>query len=230
MTGSAPREARLELDVGLRRPLPRLEAEALVALLMGRKLGTDHPHRLFRDPEASLLLTGESLDHATRGSRVLHDMALPRLEVSASLPPRRLLLEAGIDWLGGLLQAEPGDVLGFLVPPGTHRHDMRLLVWDGARMRPLDRLPETLLTEAAALPAFQQAAALPDPSAPERELLPAMRRVALAQLERRALPVSQTVLAGGFLGAGHFRLWLAAAASRLHGFTTSVPPRLLQAA
>lgn len=225
------REARLELDAVLRRPLPRPEAEALVSLLLGRRPAGPHPHPLFRDPEAGLLLTGESLDHATRGSRVLQDAREPRLEASASLPPRRALLEAGLDWLGGLVRAEPGDVLGFIVPPGSHRHDMRLLAWDGDRLRALGALPEPgQIGGGCSMAAFRGATGLPDPAGPEEEVWPAIRRVALAQLRRQSLPVSQAALDGPFAGAAQFRLWLAAAVGQRQGFTTAPPPRLLQAA
>jgi hypothetical protein len=232
---TALREARLELDAPLRRPLPRSEAEALVALLLGRRPVGSHPHPLFRDPEAALLLTGESLDHATRGSRVLQEAPAPRLEASASLPPRPALLKAGLDWLGGLVQAQPGEVLGFIVPPGCHRHDMRLLAWDGRQLRPLGALPEPGSPGGTcSMAAFCRATGLPDPMNPDAAVSDAamsiaMRRVALAQLQRRALPVSQAALDGPYDGAAQFRLWLTMAAQR-QGFTTAPPPRLMQAA
>jgi hypothetical protein len=226
------REARLELDVPLRQPLARDDAEALVALLLGRRPAGPHPHPLFQDPNAALLLTGESLDHATRGSRVLQHCGAARLEASASLPPDPRLLAAGLDWLGGLVQALPGEVLGFVVPAGSHRHDMRLLAWDGARLRPLGALPDPApagqSTPPCTMVAFCRATGLPDP-ADEAAVRPAMRRVALAQLQKQALPVSQGALDGPFLGAPQFRSWLAAAA-RCQGFTTVAPPRLLQTA
>lgn len=224
------REARLELDAALRCPLPRAEAEALVALLTGRAAPA-HPHPLFRMPGAALLLTGESLDHETQGSRILQEEGGPRLAASASLPPEPRLLEAGLDWLGGLLRAEPGDVLGYVVPPGSHRHDLRLLAWDGARLRPLGALPEAAsLAGGCSMVAFQRAGGLPAPDAPPEELLPAMRRVALAQLQRRALPVAQGQLDGPFDGQVLFRLWLAQAAARSQGFTTARPALVLEAA
>jgi len=227
----APREARLELDAALRRPLPRHEAEALVALLCGHAPMGRHPHALFRHDGAAALLTGESLDHDTRGSRVLHEGGVPRLAVSASIPPIPGLLEAGLDWLGGLLEAEAGAVLGFVVPPGSHRHDLRLVVWDGIRPLTLGALPEpSALAGGCGMAAFQQAAGLPPPEAEEAVLAPAMRRVALAQAARQALPVSQSALDGPFAGQALFRAWLAAAAAHRHGFTTAAPLRMLDAA
>ncbi|MXP65547.1 hypothetical protein E0493_19550 [Roseomonas sp. M0104] len=225
-----PRQARLELDAALRCPLPRPEAEALVALLTGRRPAAPPPHALFHHPEAVTVLTGESLDHATTGSRILQEEAVPQLTVSASLPPRPGLLEAALDWLGGLLQATPGDLLGFIVPPGSHRHDLRLLVWDGSRPRPLGPLPETAtLAGGCSMAAFQRAAGLPEPDAPAAELVPAMRRVALAQLQRRTLPVAQALLDGPFDGQVLFRTWLAAAAAQRQGFSTRPSPLVLDA-
>ncbi|MCQ4159961.1 hypothetical protein NON00_08460 [Roseomonas sp. GC11] len=223
---STPRQARLDLDAALRQPLPRAEAEALVALLMGRAPRPAPAHPLFRHPDAELLLTGESLDHATAGSRIVQEEEAPRLAISSSLPPQPQLLGHALDWLGGLVKGEPGELLGFVVPPGSHRHDMRLLAWDGARLCPLGPVPkpETLLEEGCSMAAFQRAAGLPDPEAPEAVLAPAMRRVVLAQLGRRALPVAQRLLDGRFDGQALFRAWLAAAAARRHGFTTACTP------
>ncbi|MDJ0390397.1 hypothetical protein QMO56_19980 [Roseomonas sp. E05] len=227
---AAPRQSRLELDAALRCPLPRPEADALVALLMGRFPAAPPAHALFHHPDAAMVLTGESLDHATTGSRILQEETVPRLTVSASLPPQRGLLEATLDWLGGLLQAAPGEVLGFIVPPGSHRHDLRLLVWDGARPQPLGSLPEAAtMAGGCSMAAFQRAAGLPEPGAPEAERMPTMRRVALAQLRRQALPVSQALLDGPFDGQILFRVWLAAAAAQRQGFSTRVSPLVLDA-
>lgn len=229
---AAPRQARLELDAALRQPLPRPEAEALVALLCGR--APRHPHPLFHHAAAAALLTGESPDHATSGSRLLQEAAAPRLSISASLPPQPQLLGQALDWLGGLLRAEPGDLPGFVVPPGSHRHDMRLLAWDGRRLVPLGALPDPLARPAGgcSMAAFQRASGLPAPhAAPEDEAGPlpaAMRRVVLAQLRRQALPVAQAELDGGFDGQALFRVWLAAAAAAQHGFRTTLAPGLLQ--
>ncbi|WP_419900218.1 hypothetical protein [Roseomonas sp. USHLN139] len=230
-TPSDLRQARLELDAPLRHPLPRQEAEALATLLRGRA-PAGHPHPLFRLPEAALLLTGESLDHATGGSRLLRENGLPRLSVSSSLPPRPRLLIGALDWLSGLVQAETGALLGFVVPPGSHRHDMRLLAWNGHRLVPLGPLPDRLAAPGGgcSMEAFQRAAGLPAPDAAPQELHSAMRGVVLAQLGRRALPVSQTALDGGFDGQGLFRVWLAAAAARLHGFRTRCGIAVLDAA
>ncbi|WP_159999056.1 hypothetical protein [Roseomonas sp. 18066] len=231
MSAATLRQARLELDAPLRHPLPRAEAEALVALLRGRAPPA-HPHPLFRLPEAALLLTGESLDHATAGSRLLREEAAPRLAVSTSLPPRPRLLIGALDWLSGLLEAEAGALLGFVVPPGSHRHDMRLLAWNGRRLVPLGPLPDRLAAPGGgcSMGAFQRAAGLPAADAAPEELRPAMRRVVLAQLGRRALPVSQAALDGGFDGQGLFRAWLAAAAAGLHGFRTGLGVAALDAA
>ncbi|WBV45462.1 hypothetical protein [Pseudoroseomonas cervicalis] len=221
----APRQARLELDAALRHPLPRDAAEALVALLGGR---APHPapcHPLFQRPEAALLLTGESLDHLTQGSRIVQEEDGPRLLASASLPPARGLLEAALDWLSPLLRAEPGALLGFVVPPGSHRHDLRLLAWDGARLCPLGPLAEPAEGDCSA-DAFRRAAGLPEPRAPAAQLAPAMRRVVLAQLSRRALPVAQAQLDGAYRGPAQFRAWLAEAACWRHGFTTRAAPVL----
>ena len=38
-----------------------------------------------------------------------------------------VLSREGLDWLSGLLAPAPGEVLGYVVPPGSHRHDLRLL-------------------------------------------------------------------------------------------------------
>jgi hypothetical protein len=235
----ARRQARLELDAALRRPLPRAEADALVSLLIGRGPALPHPHPLFGQPEAAGLLTGESLDHATTGSCVVQDAdGGARLLVSSSLPPLPGLLEAGLDWLGGLLAAEAGAILGYVVPAAAHRHDLRLLVWDGQRPVPLPgcSLPEAGIeigAEGCSLVAFTRAAGLPDPASTEREALAgAMRRVALAQLAGQSLPVSQSGLDGPLWqgAAALFRRWLAAAAAQYHGFTTAVPPLSLHLA
>lgn len=220
-----PRQARLELDAALRRPLPRDAAEALVALLAGRLPRPAPCHPLFQREEAALLLTGESLDHLTSGSRIVQEADGPHLLASASLPPLRGLLEAALDWLSPLLQAEPGALLGYIVPPGGHRHDLRLLAWDGGRLCPLGRLPEP--EEGDCSPdSFRRAAGLPAPDAPEAQLAPAMRRVVLAQLARRALPVAQAQLDGAYRGPAQFRAWLAEAAAFRHGFTTRAAPLL----
>lgn len=220
---SPPRQARLELDARLRRPLPRPQAEALVALLLGRPPVAPPPHPLFGQPAATLLLTGESLDHATTGSRILREAeGGDRLLASASLPPVPGLLEAGLDWLSGLLTAQAGAVLGYVVPPGSHRHDLRLLLWDGARLVVLPGLEATLLAEACSMASFCAAADLPQPERAEPDSLEeAMRRVALALLAHQALPVCQALLDGPFLdGPMLFRHWLALAAARSLGFRT----------
>lgn len=232
------RQARLELDAPLRRPLPRAEAEALVALLMGRLPARPPAHPLFALPEAGAVLTGESLDHLTQGSRILQDETGPRLCVSASLPPWPGLLDASVDWLGGQLQLAVGEVAGFTVPANSHRHDMRLLVWTGTHLRPLGPLPDlrigagadSALAGGCSLEAFQRAAGLPAPDQPEAVLRPAMRRVALAQLRRQALPVSQALLDGPFEGQALFRVWLAAAVEASRGLTTAAPPLALHVA
>ncbi|MFC7611495.1 hypothetical protein [Teichococcus aestuarii] len=154
-------------------------------------------------PEAGTILTGESLDHLTQGSRILQDEDGPRLCVSASLPPWPGLLEASVDWLGGQLRLALGEVAGFTVPAHSHRHDMRLLIWTGTRLCPLGPLPDQragALAGGCSMAAFQRAAGLPAPDEPESVLRPIMRRVALAQLRRQALPVSQALLDGPFEG------------------------------
>lgn len=233
MTSRPERQARLELDAPLRRPLPRPDAEALVALLSGQLPARRPVHPLFCVPEACDILAGESLDHVTSGSRILQEEDGPRLSASASLPPRPGLMEAALDWLGGLLSLEEGEVAGFTVPAQSHRHDLRLLVWDGARLRPLGPLPDLrggAFAGGCSMAAFQHAAGLPElTEAPER-LRPVMRRVALAQLRRKTLPVSQALLDGPFDGQVLFRVWLAAAAEAQQGFTTATPPLTLQAA
>lgn len=227
------RQGRLELDAPLRRPLPRPDAEALVALLTGHAPARPPAHPLFSVPEASAVLMGESLDHLTHGSRILQEEDGPRLCASASLPARPGLMEAALDWLGGLLRLEPGEVAGFTVPAGSHRHDVRLLVWDGGRLRPLGALPDLragALEGGCSMEAFRRAAGLPDVGEPPGVLRPAMRRVALAQLRRQALPVSQALLDGAFDGQVLFRAWLAAAAEAAQGFTTAAPPLALHVA
>lgn len=230
---SAPRESRLELEAPLRHPLPLAEAQALVDLLGGRLPARPPAHPLFRHPDAATLLVGESLDHATGGSRVLQDAAGGglRLAASASLPPCPALLSAGLDWLGGLLALQPGDVPGFIVPPGAGRHDLRLLAWDGTRLRPLDALPERVVPGRTGMVAFQQAAGLPDAAAPEGEQRLWLRRVALAQLQNRSLPVSQARLDGAWIdGAGLFRRWMAGVLARLDGLSTTTTAPAFQAA
>lgn len=227
------RHARLELDAPLRRPLPRLDAEALVALLMGRLPAKPPAHPLFSMPEAASILTGESLDHLTQGSRILQEEDGPRLCVSASLPSWPGLLEASVDWLGEQLRLMAGEVAGYTVPAHSHRHDMRLLVWTGARLCPLGPLPDLrggALAGGCSLRAFQQAAGLPAPDEPEEVVRPVMRRVALAQLRRQALPVSQALLDGPFEGQVLFRVWLAAAAEMSQGFSTAAVPMALHVA
>jgi hypothetical protein len=226
------RESRLELDAALRHPLPLREAEALVALLGGRMPRQPPPHPLFRHPDAALLLAGESLDHDTRGSRIVQESGGTRLLASASLPPCPALLSAGLDWLGSLLELQPGDVPGFIVPPGMGRHDLRLLAWDGARLQPLGPLPAENGSPRCSAAGFAAAAGLPAPDqdAPAR-LRPLLRRLALAQLDGRCLPVAQARLDGPFHdGQALFRLWMAGALFHLDGLTTATAHRLIQPA
>jgi hypothetical protein len=217
------RESRLELDAPLRHPLPLTESQALVDLLSGRLPARPPTHPLFRHPDAAALLVGESLDHATGGSRILQDAGGGlRLAASASLQPCPALLSAGLDWLGGLLALETGDVPGFIVPPGGGRHDLRLLAWDGARLRPLAALPEPVVPGRASMTAFIAAAGLPDATAPDAEQRAWLKRVALAQLQGRSLPVAQAKLDGAWQdGAGLFRCWMAGVLARLDGLSTA---------
>lgn len=227
------REARLELDAPLRHPLPMREAEALVALLGGRLPRQPPAHPLFRHPDAAALLTGESLDHATRGSRIVQEAAGGgRLLASASLTPCPALLSSGLDWLGGLLALQPGAVPGFIVPPGMARHDLRLLAWDGTRLRPLGPLPEEDGLPRCSLSAFREAAGLPLPEQEEEPILRAqLHRLALAQLRGECLPVAQARLDGPFRdGQALFRLWMAEALAWLDGLTTATAPQLLRVA
>lgn len=230
---TALREARLELDAPLRHPLPMPEAQALVTLLGGRLPRQPPAHPLFRHPDAAGLLSGESLDHATRGSRIVQEAAgETRLLASASLPPCPALLSAGLDWLGGLLALQPGAVPGFIVPPGMARHDLRLLAWDGTRLRPLGPLPEEDGLPRCSPAAFREAAGLPVPGQEEEAVLRAqLRRLALAQLRGECLPVAQARLDGPFRdGQSLFRLWMAEALASLDGLTTATAPGLLHSA
>ncbi len=217
------RDARLELDATLRHPLPWEDAEALVALLKGQRPRRDPHHPVFRHPQVTELLTGESLDHATRGSRIVREGEDSRLLVSASLPSCEVLLAAGLDWLGALLTLEAGDVPGFIVPAGAARHDLRLLAWDGTRLRPLGRLPgEDTLREGCSLSSFSRAAGLPEADEGESRQRVAIRRVVRAQLAGQCLPVAQAELDAPFLqGQAMFRLWLAVTLERLDGLTTA---------
>ncbi|MBK1656689.1 hypothetical protein [Paracraurococcus ruber] len=221
------REARLDLDARLGSADP-----ALGALLRGE---VPHPlpaHPLFRHPAAMLLLTGESLDHATGGSRLVAepDGGL-RLIVSASLPADAEFLAAALDWLGGQVEAMPGDLLGFVVPPGSARHDMRLLAWHAGRLQPLPPIPSPGFAPAGpgcSLASFLAATGLPPPEAAEEDLLPEIRRVAAALAARRALPVAQARLDGPLMhGQASFLLWLQAVAAARLGFTTLVPALLV---
>ena len=129
--GFAPeRHARLELSAWLHQPMAAGDAEALTSLLQGCWPKRPPLHPLFRRTAANMILTGDSLDHATQGSRVRQtvDRRL-RLEVSASVPAVPHLLAHAVCWLGSMLAGEGGEVVGFVVPAVTHRHDMRLLVW-----------------------------------------------------------------------------------------------------
>jgi hypothetical protein len=222
------RDARLELDAPLRHPLPLEDAEALVALLAGRLPRRLPAHPLFRHPNAAALLTGESLDHATDGSRIVQEEGETRLLVSASLPPCPALLAAGLEWIGGILVLPPGEVPGFIVPAGESRHDLRLLAWDGQRLRPLAALPpEGPGAPRCSLESFLVAAGLPGMEEEDGVLRAALRRVALAQLEGRCLPVAQARLDGPFqAGQGLFRVWMARALARLDGLSTASPPLL----
>ncbi|MDO9713036.1 hypothetical protein [Paracraurococcus lichenis] len=224
---TALREARLELDARLGTADP-----ALAALLRG---DVPHPlpaHPLFRHPAAMLLLTGESLDHATGGS---HLVAEPdgglRLIASASLPADDSFLETALDWLSRQVEAAPGDLLGFIVPPGSGRHDMRLLAWHDGRLHPLPAIPSPGFAPAGpgcSLAGFLAATGLPPAEAPEEDLLPAVRRVAGALAARRALPVAQARLDGPLLhGQASFLLWLREVAAARLGFTTFVPALLV---
>jgi len=226
------RDARLELAATLRHPLKLEDAEALVALLAGRAPRQAPHHALFRHPEATLLLTGESLDHATAGARIVQEDGAVRLLVSSSLPPCPALLAAGLDWLGGILQLEAGEVPGFVVPAGAPRHDLQLLVWDGTRLRPLpEGAAEQPLAPRCSLDAFAAAAGLPGLEEAPAVLRTALRRVALAQVEGRCLPVAQALLDGPFgERQGMFRLWMARALWQLDGLGTAAPPLTLRAA
>lgn len=225
---SATRQSRLELVAPLRLPLSACDANTLVALLEGGLPQELPAHPLFRLAEAATILVGESLDHDTHGSRLVREAeAGPVLMVSASLPSVPGLLENALAWLGGLITGAPGDLLGFVVPPDTHRHDMRLLVWCDDRLVRLGAVPDSqpeirLEGDASCSPeAFLKAAGLPPPTAPAAEVLPVMQRVALALAERRALPVAQQALDGPLRhGQGMFRVWLADAALARYGFTT----------
>ena len=223
------KEARLELDAPLRHPLPWDDAEALVALLKGRRPRSLPAHPLFRHPAMTELLVGESLDHATSDSRIIREEEAARLLVSASLPPCAELLASGLDWLGALLALETGDVPGFIVPAGADRHDLRLLAWDGHRLRPLGALPtEYTMANGCSLSSFRRAAGLPEPEEAEPVQRAALRRVARSQLAGQCLPVSQTALDGPFLqGQALFRLWMADAVARLDGLTTVSRPHLV---
>jgi hypothetical protein len=231
----ARRESRIELAAFLRQPLHPVEAHALAALLAGTQPSPAPDHPLFARAGAAGVLIGDSLDHDTQGSRLVREAdARPMLLVSASLPAEPGLLGDSLGWLGGLLAAEPGDVLGFVVPPDCHRHDLRLLVWSAGRLVRLGRVPEAapslfLQGSADCTPAgFCRAAGLPQPDAAPAFLLPAMRRVALALAERQALPVAQRLLDGPLReGQGLFRAWLADAALMRHGFTTRSAAPLL---
>ena len=70
---TTPRQGRLELVAPLRLPLSAGDANALVALLDGGLPQALPPHPLFRLPEAATILTGESLDHDTHGSRLVRE-------------------------------------------------------------------------------------------------------------------------------------------------------------
>jgi hypothetical protein len=227
---SEPREARLELAATLRHPLPMPDAEALVALLGGRAARRAPPHPLFRHPDLTTLLAGESLDHATRGSRIVQDEAgAARLEASASLPPCPALLSGGLDWLGSLLALRPGDVPGFIVPPGMGRHDLRLLVWDGSRLRPLASLPDDASSPRCSLDSFMRAAGLPPMAEGPAAQRAVLRRVALAQLQGRCLPVAQRQLDGPYRDRqGMFRLWMTQALLRLEGLSTAAAPMMVR--
>jgi hypothetical protein len=226
------RDARLELAATLRHPLPLADAEALVALLAGRLPRHSPRHPLFRHPDAALLLTGESLDHATSGARIVQEDGEVRLLVSSSLPPCPALLAAGLDWLGGILRLEAGDVPGFVVPAGAPRHALQLLAWDGVRLRPLpETAPEAPPASRCSLESFLAAAGLPAMDEAPDVLRATLRRVALAQLEGRCLPVAQARLDGPFEDRqGLFRLWMSQALFRLDGLGTATPPLTLCAA
>lgn len=225
---STPRQSRLELVAPLRLPLSASDAGALVALLEGGLPQELPAHPLFHHAEAASILVGESLDHDTRGSRLVREAEVgPVLMVSASLPGVPGLLENAVAWLGSLIAGVPGDVLGFVVPPDTHRHDMRLLVWCDDRLVRLGAVPDArdelrLEGDASCSPAaFLRAADLPLPTAPAAEVLPVMRRVALALAERQALPVAQQALDGPLRhGQGMFRAWLTDAVLTRQGLTT----------
>lgn len=229
------RQSRIELAAFLRQPLHPVEAHALAALLAGSLPSPAPDHPLFARASAAGVLVSDSLDHDTQGSRLVRDAdARPMLLVSASLPAETGLLGDALGWLGGLLAAEPGDVLGFVVPPNRHRHDLRLLVWSFGRLVPLGPVPEAapgpfLQGAGDCTPArFCQAAGLPLPNAAPTLLEPAMQRVALALAERQALPVAQRLLDGPMReGQGLFRAWLADAALLRHGFTTRSAAPLL---
>ncbi|MBC9207716.1 hypothetical protein IBL26_12800 [Roseomonas aerophila] len=226
------RDARLELAATLRHPLPLEDAEALVALLSGRAPRRTPDHALFRHPEATQLLTGESLDHATSGARIVQEDGAVRLLVSSSLPPCPVLLAAGLSWLGSILRLEAGEVPGFVVPAGAPRHDLQLLVWDGTRLRPLpEGAAEPPLAPRCSLESFAAAAGLPGWGEAPGILRAALRRAALAQVEGRCLPVAQARLDGPFgERQGMFRLWMARALWQLDGLGTAAPPLTLRAA
>jgi hypothetical protein len=223
------------MDAVLRHPLPLRDAEALVALLGGRLPLQPPPHPLFAHPDAAALLVGESLDHATGGSRIVQDApGIPRFLASASLPPCPALLAAGLSWLGSLLALRPGDVPGFVVPPGMARHDLHLLAWNGENLQVLGPLPADRIAVAepvCSVESFRLAAGLPALDEDTVILRQALRRVALAQLQGRCLPVAQKRLDGPFRdGQALYRLWMAGVLASLDGLSTVTPPMLVQAA
>jgi hypothetical protein len=88
-------------------------------------------------------------------------------------------------------------------------------------------LPELGVPGRTGMAAFIGAAGLPDARAPEAEQRAWLRRVALAQLAGRSLPVAQARLDGAWLdGAALFRGWMADVLARLDGLSTAPAPLL----
>jgi hypothetical protein len=229
------RDARLELDAPLRTSLSPSDRQAIASLLQGARPSPAPPHPFFALPQATKVFSGSSLDHATSGSRVTRDGADHRLQISSSFPPVPALLPAALSWLSSLVDLIPGDIGGFIVPAGAPRHDMRLLIWDGASLQPLSGVPnrrhtvDTGLTPECSDAAFRTAAALPPAAEATRQ---EAQQLALGLISAKPPLINWSLLDGPLPDGAVVRLreWLITYAAIALGLSAEPPPPLVHLA
>lgn len=223
-----PRQTRFEFDAPLRTPLAAETRAALSALLAGHLPSVPPPHPFFAAPGADLLLAQASERHLGHpGELAQGEDGRFWLRVSAAIG-EEAPLSAFLDWIGPQLDLGAGELAGFVVPAGSHRHDMRLLAWSGEAVIMLGKVPdrhEIHLDPGARCSdaALRRAAGLPVPDGAPEIVRPAMRRVARGLSLSRPPLVNQKLLDGPYVdGPVRLRLWLAEAARAQLGYSTEL--------